>query len=325
MRNECAFDIPFLEIFKMNEIINLTNDANEYHAKAVDAAGSAVAYAIRCGQKLLEIKGQLPRGEFQNWREQNFNASKATASRYQRFAKNADKLTKAKSMAEAESLLLTRQKSGPSGLSSEVAPTAESIVQDLIRNKDSSDIQEIIRMLTNAANEPDDVDDCEIEHGDITAPIQWPNGYWFFGPTTSAAIMPSEQDGFHWVWTLDGGFTQPMRADSIARVLAISGCEIENGLVFSRRVTPWAIDPCPYEWLSENDLSDCGCGRTAHPWPAEIGWRNWVCDFCGSVRPEKVESEIMDRAPFVHHELRDQLSLPPGTRTDDPAYLSLVG
>jgi hypothetical protein len=71
----------------MSEVIEAPSveRVESLHALASTSAGSAVQYAIQCGQELLRIKAELAHGEFGKWCE-GLTFSSETARRYMRVA-----------------------------------------------------------------------------------------------------------------------------------------------------------------------------------------------------------------------------------------------
>jgi len=65
---------------------------NREHRLARQCAESAVAHAVRCGQLLAETKASLPRGQFDNWIEQNCEFKRATAYNYIKASKSSTAL-----------------------------------------------------------------------------------------------------------------------------------------------------------------------------------------------------------------------------------------
>jgi hypothetical protein len=64
----------------------LAADINESHALAVQHAGDAVNFAIRCGELLAEAKGKVSHGQWLPWLRQNIGFSERTAQAYMRIA-----------------------------------------------------------------------------------------------------------------------------------------------------------------------------------------------------------------------------------------------
>lgn len=70
----------------MNEIaLNLTDAAeqiNHHHRLATDHASKAINHAVTIGNLLLEVKAQLPHGEYTPWIETHLEVSPRQARRY---------------------------------------------------------------------------------------------------------------------------------------------------------------------------------------------------------------------------------------------------
>lgn len=67
-------------------LANQAAQINEAHRLARQHAESAVQYAIRCGELLMQQKSKLRHGEFQAWIEANCEFAYATAARYMKAA-----------------------------------------------------------------------------------------------------------------------------------------------------------------------------------------------------------------------------------------------
>jgi hypothetical protein len=67
----------------MSEVsASLASEINDLHVLASTAAAKAVDYAKRAGLLLLQVKEQLPHGEFGKWLQANLTVSERTAQRY---------------------------------------------------------------------------------------------------------------------------------------------------------------------------------------------------------------------------------------------------
>jgi hypothetical protein len=85
----------------MNAIIT-TNDINEAHRLARQHAESAVQYAIRCGELLMQQKAKLRHGEFGAWVQANCEFSYSSARAYMlAAAKQTDSALAFSSLREA--------------------------------------------------------------------------------------------------------------------------------------------------------------------------------------------------------------------------------
>lgn len=88
-------------------LLELAKRINEDHDRCILAAADAVTYAIKAGQKLLEVQDGLERGEFDDWLEEHCRFSRATAFRYMKVAqaksltRETDETNKPKSIREA--------------------------------------------------------------------------------------------------------------------------------------------------------------------------------------------------------------------------------
>lgn len=80
---------------------DLAQHINAEHEAAEDAARTAVAHAIRCGELLAEAKAQVEHGQWLPWLEANFKGSKRTASAYMRLAANRQRVADMSSVREA--------------------------------------------------------------------------------------------------------------------------------------------------------------------------------------------------------------------------------
>ena len=66
---------------------SIASDIATEHQAAQEAARSAVAHAIRCGELLIEAKGSMPHGDFGSWLAGNVEFSDRTARGYMRLAR----------------------------------------------------------------------------------------------------------------------------------------------------------------------------------------------------------------------------------------------
>ena len=67
----------------MNDIqTSIAIELNKLHALAIGTARQAVDYAKQVGELSLQVKAQLPHGEFGRWRENNTALSERTCQRY---------------------------------------------------------------------------------------------------------------------------------------------------------------------------------------------------------------------------------------------------
>lgn len=79
---------------RQTSLARLASEVNREHAAALDAATTALEHAIRCGELLLEIRGQTQSG-WTRWLEDNFDGSVTTAQAYVRLAREKDQLLQA--------------------------------------------------------------------------------------------------------------------------------------------------------------------------------------------------------------------------------------
>lgn len=68
----------------MNDTLMLTvaSKINQAHAQAIEHADSAIGFAKQAGELLLQVKADLPHGEFLPWLAVNCNVSDRQARRY---------------------------------------------------------------------------------------------------------------------------------------------------------------------------------------------------------------------------------------------------
>ena len=68
----------------MNDTLMLTvaSKINQAHAHAIEHADSAIGFAKQAGELLLQVKAELPHGEFILWLAANCNVSDRQARRY---------------------------------------------------------------------------------------------------------------------------------------------------------------------------------------------------------------------------------------------------
>jgi hypothetical protein len=65
---------------------NLATRINETHALAIQHAGQALIFAIRCGELLLKAKASIPHGQWLPWLRANVEFSERSAQGYMRVA-----------------------------------------------------------------------------------------------------------------------------------------------------------------------------------------------------------------------------------------------
>lgn len=58
-----------------HRLVELASQINAEHHAAEKAAESAVEHAIRCGNLLLDARGRVPHGEWEEWLKENFDGS----------------------------------------------------------------------------------------------------------------------------------------------------------------------------------------------------------------------------------------------------------
>lgn len=102
---------------------------NGEHRNAMECAETAVQHAIRCGELLLEVKDELPRGTFDGWVSRNCEFGRSTAYAYLKAAQSSalvdgfSSLRQAlKSLSKVEPANNNDGESGPEGAS---APRSE--------------------------------------------------------------------------------------------------------------------------------------------------------------------------------------------------------
>lgn len=74
----------------MNQFMTTASEIEKEHLEAQSAAKNAVAHALEAGRMLLEVKAQMPHGEFGSWCSDNLPFSATTARGYMRLAKNGN-------------------------------------------------------------------------------------------------------------------------------------------------------------------------------------------------------------------------------------------
>lgn len=73
------------------QINRLHREAQQIAKEAVEQEASAVEKAVECGQMLLQVKGQLPHGEFMSWVSDNCEFCHAQACTYMKVAANFER------------------------------------------------------------------------------------------------------------------------------------------------------------------------------------------------------------------------------------------
>lgn len=71
------------------------------HEACERASKSAVEHAVRCGELLIEAKGEVEHGQWLLWLAENFPAHINTASNYMRLAANSQRVVNSGSIREA--------------------------------------------------------------------------------------------------------------------------------------------------------------------------------------------------------------------------------
>lgn len=71
-----------VKIQASTSIANLASEINAAHQMASKLAGEAIDHAKRAGELLIEVKEQLPHGQFQTWLHENVSVSVRQAQRY---------------------------------------------------------------------------------------------------------------------------------------------------------------------------------------------------------------------------------------------------
>jgi hypothetical protein len=76
-------------------LADLASEIGEAHRQCVAAASSALEYARRAGELLIEAKARVAHGEWLPWLKANFDFSEKTAQNYMRLAREWPKLVEA--------------------------------------------------------------------------------------------------------------------------------------------------------------------------------------------------------------------------------------
>lgn len=74
------------------ELVKYVSEINEEHRKCRDSMQAGLEHALRVGELLSEVKGNLKHGEFIPWVENNCEFSTRTAQTYMRVFKELPKL-----------------------------------------------------------------------------------------------------------------------------------------------------------------------------------------------------------------------------------------
>ncbi|MDC0934761.1 DUF3102 domain-containing protein [Pirellulales bacterium] len=80
----------------------VAQEINSEHEACCAAASQALDHAMRCGDLLLQAKGECSHGTWQKWLADNFKGSKRTAQQYMRLAKHREQI---ESNAQTSALL----------------------------------------------------------------------------------------------------------------------------------------------------------------------------------------------------------------------------
>ena len=116
------------------QLISLAAEINTLHDSAQQAAMTAVQYAAKCGEKLIQAKAACAHGEWLPWLEKNCRVSRMQASKYMRLSKEMPELSNVKSTLhftgiEAAMAYLT----APEEVKAEVDTSAEPVTEKLIK------------------------------------------------------------------------------------------------------------------------------------------------------------------------------------------------
>ena len=75
------------------QLISLAAEINTLHDSAQQAAMTAVQYAAKCGEKLIQAKTACAHGEWLPWLEKNCRVSRIQASKYMRLSKEMPEIS----------------------------------------------------------------------------------------------------------------------------------------------------------------------------------------------------------------------------------------
>lgn len=73
---------PQTELMVVDSMTSIIAEINNQHELAINAANQAVEHAKRAGELLLQVKAELPHGEFGKWLAENVTVSERQAQRY---------------------------------------------------------------------------------------------------------------------------------------------------------------------------------------------------------------------------------------------------
>ena len=79
------------------QLVTLATEINMLHDSAQQAAMTAVQYAAKCGEKLIQAKAACAHGEWLPWLEANCKVNRNQASKYMRLSKEMPELSNDKS------------------------------------------------------------------------------------------------------------------------------------------------------------------------------------------------------------------------------------
>jgi hypothetical protein len=71
---------------------SLLTKINQEHKACIQAVGKALEHAMRCGDLLIQAKGECKHGGWQPWVEEHFDGNARTARSYMQLADNRDVL-----------------------------------------------------------------------------------------------------------------------------------------------------------------------------------------------------------------------------------------
>ena len=74
--------MPIPELVVVDAMTSIIAEINNQHELAINAANQAVEHAKRAGELLLQVKAELPHGEFGKWLAENVTVSERQAQRY---------------------------------------------------------------------------------------------------------------------------------------------------------------------------------------------------------------------------------------------------
>lgn len=79
--------MPIPELVVIDAMTSIIAEINSEHALALNAANQAVTHGKRVGELLLQVKADLPHGEFGAWLAENVTVSERQAQRYMQAAR----------------------------------------------------------------------------------------------------------------------------------------------------------------------------------------------------------------------------------------------